>query len=314
MTIKKSPILYDHLLDQLNRTSNDAGIDLRRRLILLRKLEKTGPPDSRRVVMYYSGLERALSPHDFLPFASMLKKIGKVENMDLIVHSPGGDGLTAEKMMDLCRKHCAKKLRVAVPFYAKSAATLMALGADEIIMGETSELGPIDAQLSIIQDGAEQQVSADHYLRAESEAIKTLASGSPEAAEAARIHLANMSPAFLQYCRDSQDFAKDYSRKQLKMHMFLSEHVSDTVTWDARIDKIVDNLTASSKRLSHGRMITAAEIKADADLTHLKVVDLPEDDPYWLTLLELLLRTDVVAKSQEFGKVLFADGFHLVAG
>jgi hypothetical protein len=83
MTIKKSPILYDHLLDQLNRTSNDAGIDLRRRLILLRKLEKTGPPDSRRVVMYYSGLERALSPHDFLPFASMLKKIGKIENMDL---------------------------------------------------------------------------------------------------------------------------------------------------------------------------------------------------------------------------------------
>ena len=78
------------------------------------------------------------------------------------------------------------------------------LGADEIIMGETSELGPIDAQLSIIQDGAEQQVSADHFLRAESEAVKTLASGSPEAAEAARIHLANMSPAFLQYCRDSQ--------------------------------------------------------------------------------------------------------------
>ena len=40
--------------------------------------------------------------------------------------------------------------------------------------------------------------------------------------------------------------------------------------------------------LSHGRMITAAEIKADGDLTHLKVVDLADDDPYWLTLLEAL--------------------------
>ena len=125
----------------------------------------------------------------------MLKKVGKVENMDLVVHSPGGDGLTAENMMDLCRKHCANKLRRRSAL-RKGAATLMALGADEIIMGETSELGPIDAQLSIIQDGAEQQVSADHFLRAESEAVKTLASGSPEAAEAARIHLANMSPAF----------------------------------------------------------------------------------------------------------------------
>jgi ClpP class serine protease len=104
MAKKKNPkpILYDDLLSQLERTSNDAGIDRRRRLILLRKLEKTGP-DSRRVAMYYSDLDRALSPHDFLPFASMLKKIGKVENLDLIVHSPGGDGLTAEKMMDLCR-------------------------------------------------------------------------------------------------------------------------------------------------------------------------------------------------------------------
>jgi hypothetical protein len=87
----------------------------------------------------------------------------------------------------------------------------MPQGADEIIMGETSELGPIDAQLSIIQDGAEQQVSADHYLR-EAQAIQTLASGTPEAAEAARIYLAIISPAFLQHCRDSQEFGKDYSR------------------------------------------------------------------------------------------------------
>ena len=45
MTSKKSPILYDNLLGQLNRTSHDAGIDLRRRLVLLRKLEKSGGPD-----------------------------------------------------------------------------------------------------------------------------------------------------------------------------------------------------------------------------------------------------------------------------
>jgi ClpP class serine protease len=53
-------------------------------------------------------------------------------------------------MVDMCRTHLAgtdQKLRVIVPNIAKSAATLFALGADEILMGYLSELGPIDPQV-----------------------------------------------------------------------------------------------------------------------------------------------------------------------
>jgi len=40
-----------------------------------------------------------------------------------------------------------KKLTVMVPFYAKSAASLIALGADELILGRAGELGPLDPQV-----------------------------------------------------------------------------------------------------------------------------------------------------------------------
>ncbi|MCC7476325.1 MAG: hypothetical protein IT425_13090 [Pirellulales bacterium] len=61
--------------------------------------------------------------------------------MDIVIASLGGDGTAAEKMVDLCRKYCAEELRVVVPAYAKSAATLVALTSDEIAMGESSEQG-----------------------------------------------------------------------------------------------------------------------------------------------------------------------------
>jgi ClpP class serine protease len=170
------PTGYDAILGQIQDGSLDSQHDRLKRKRLLKKLEQTGStePRPRRVAMYYSSMARSISPVDILPFTSMLKSIGKTENLDLIIHSPGGDGLTAEKMIDLSRRYCSGEFRVVVPVYAKSAATLVALGADTILMGETSELGPIDAQVFIIQDGLEQQVSADHFIRAEAEAKKAL--------------------------------------------------------------------------------------------------------------------------------------------
>ncbi len=303
-------VRYDRILGQINQGVGDAQADLRRRTSSLKKLEREGEPQPRRVAMFYSRLDRELTHDDILPFTSLLKHIGKTENLDLVIHSPGGDGTAAEKMLDLCRKYCTGKLRVVVPLYAKSAATLVALGADEIIMGETSELGPIDAQVLVVQDNQPQVVSADHFLRAKQQAIKGLGSGRPEEVQSAQIQLALLSPAFLQQCEDMLKLAKDFAGKQLRTHMFARECADDPGTWEGRIQQIVDNLTASSRHLSHGRMITAEDMQADTDLRHLKVKLLPNDDPYWLALDDLLVRTDVVVRSQQMGKVLFAGVFN----
>ncbi len=228
--------------------------------------------------------------------------------------TPGGDGTAAEKILDLCRKYCTKSFRVVVPLYAKSAGTLIALGADEILMGETSELGPIDAQVFILQDNSDQQVSADHCLRARDAAIDGLKAPEPEKVQASQIQLSLLSPAFLQNCEDLMQFGKDFARKQLRAHMFKNECAAEKALWDDRIEKIVSNLTATSKYLTHGRMISAADMRADVDLGHLKVKPLDNDDGYWLALSDLLLRTEIVMSANDIGKVLFAKGFQLLGG
>ena len=66
--------------------------------------------------------------------------------IDLVLHTPGGLVLAAEQIALALQKHPAK-VTVFVPHYAMSGGTLIALAADEIVMGEHAVLGPVDPQL-----------------------------------------------------------------------------------------------------------------------------------------------------------------------
>ena len=69
------------------------------------------------------------------------------KNILLVIHSDGGSVEPAYLISKTCRKRSKKKFIVAIPRRAKSAATLISLGASEIHMGIMSELGPIDPQI-----------------------------------------------------------------------------------------------------------------------------------------------------------------------
>jgi hypothetical protein len=71
---------------------------------------------------------------------------GRGDKIELLLYSPGGHPEIAFQMMKFLRGRF-KTVNVIVPLWAKSAATLMCLGADKIYMGELAELGPIDIQL-----------------------------------------------------------------------------------------------------------------------------------------------------------------------
>jgi hypothetical protein len=77
----------------------------------------------------------------------------KIENLDLFVNSSGGDLDATAKIVKLLRENC-KKFSVIVPFYAKSAASLLALSADELVMCKCAELGPVDPQVRDPVSGA----------------------------------------------------------------------------------------------------------------------------------------------------------------
>lgn len=72
--------------------------------------------------------------------------MGRGKKLEVLLHSPGGHPHIAYLAMKFFRARF-DQVNALVPLSAKSAATLMCLGADEIFMGEMAELGPIDIQL-----------------------------------------------------------------------------------------------------------------------------------------------------------------------
>ena len=81
----------------------------------------------------------------------------------VLLHSPGGHPESAYKLASLIRKRCGEFV-VLVPKYAKSAATLFALGASRIILGRHAELGPVDMQIRNEKSGT--WGSALNYVQA----------------------------------------------------------------------------------------------------------------------------------------------------
>jgi ClpP class serine protease len=67
--------------------------------------------------------------------------------IDFVIHTPGGLVLAAMQIARAVQAHKAK-VTVYVPVYAMSGGTLIALAADEIVLGEFSMLGPIDPQIA----------------------------------------------------------------------------------------------------------------------------------------------------------------------
>ena len=76
-----------------------------------------------------------------------------IKSVDILIHSAGGDALTAWKLMSVLRERF-DSVGVLIPFAGFSAATLFCLGADELVMHPHASLGPIDPQIGIrLEDG-----------------------------------------------------------------------------------------------------------------------------------------------------------------
>lgn len=80
----------------------------------------------------------------------------RFEELDFVIHSRGGDINTAYQMVQLIRQH-TKRMNACVPLYAKSAATLWCLAANQIVMDESAELGPLDAQILEERSGGKKE-------------------------------------------------------------------------------------------------------------------------------------------------------------
>src|SRR6266540_2206760 len=91
----------------------------------------------------------ALLPLDIESIEGILQSLKldrKTHDLDFMIESPGGTLDAAERLVRVCRTY-TRNLRTIVVGQAMSAATLFCLGSDELLMGESSNIGPIDPQM-----------------------------------------------------------------------------------------------------------------------------------------------------------------------
>ena len=96
--------------------------------------------------LFGMNVARHIDLEDAQTIIAAIKETPRDQPIDLILHTPGGLVLAAMQIARAVEAHPAK-VTVYVPVYAMSGGTLIALAADEIVMGEFSVLGPIDPQI-----------------------------------------------------------------------------------------------------------------------------------------------------------------------
>lgn len=193
-----------------------------------------------------------------------------IPKLDLFLVSNGGNGVIPWRLVSLFREF-AKKFNVLIPYRAYSAATLLALGADEIVMHPFGELGPIDPSVSNDFNPKNQQnqpipISVEDVkayvafikktvgITHEDELVKTIE------ALCAQVH-----PLALGNVERFVSQSRMIATKVLKTHM---EGDADHI-----IDELVENMT--SKLYFHGHPINRKEASQDLKL---KVCPNPSQD------------------------------------
>lgn len=115
---------------------------------LLEKLENSR--DS-KALLYVTGdrpgWETQISSDAFDCFVDHLDEIGVVKRISLLLYTRGGDTLAGWSLINLIKQFC-EELEVIIPHKCHSCGTLIALGANKIVMTKQATLGPIDPSVN----------------------------------------------------------------------------------------------------------------------------------------------------------------------
>jgi hypothetical protein len=131
---------------------------------LIRRIERH--LEGRALVTFFTSFKHpvSISDDDCDMLQSVLDNTDLRGGLALVVSSPGGNGLAAERIVNTCRAYSGTgDYWAIVPARAKSAATIICLGAAKILMMGSSELGPVDPQI-IKLEGQARRVWSAHEL------------------------------------------------------------------------------------------------------------------------------------------------------
>ena len=182
--------------------------------------------------------------------------------LDLILHSPGGSAEAAESIVEYLRQRF-DHIRVIIPVSAMSAATMIALSANEIVMGQHSQLGPIDPQFIISTPEGPRSAPAQAILKQFELAKQECRQ--PQNLAAWMPILRTYAPGLLTQCEDSRKLASDMVAGWLSRYM----HPKD----EDKAAKIANWFADYESFHSHGRRVGRDKARS----VEVKITDLEYD-------------------------------------
>ena len=249
---------WKQVLDEVI-TLNDAGVPLAMDKVRVSYLDKLHVYTGRNVIAYYSGwlqkpgIDRSMvEDDDKNGFMMAINGMDCSKGLDLILHTPGGDILATESIIDYLHRKFRDTtglvdIRVIVPQLAMSAGTMIACSGKSILLGRQSSLGPIDPQL--------RGLPAHGVIEEFNQAHREIA------ADASKLSvwqfvLQKYHPTFLTECQNAIRLSEEFVRNNLRTVMFAGSSKPSK-----KAKKVVDYLTAYKERKSHSRHINIDECK-----------------------------------------------------
>ncbi|MBI4044375.1 MAG: hypothetical protein HY392_01580 [Candidatus Diapherotrites archaeon] len=217
--------------------------------------------------LFINPLNRAIvdEVYDIMESDQVLTKdLEKYKNLDIVLDSHGGDPDAAFHIGKYLHEKVDGKITFIIPRFAKSAATLLVCAGDEIIMGPTSELGPLDPQIR--QPGGT-------YISVKSiQNLFELIKSREIKKDALEAIFKEFSPLILGEYDSYLKISKDYQKQLLELRMKKNLKMSS--------EKICNHFT--EEYTHHSRPILAREA---SEYLNVKIMDEKEEE--WKTIWEL---------------------------
>ena len=249
--------------EYLNRRTKGENLDNERKRLLgiISSIRKRPILVMASDLMREANVPTSIQYTDILPFQELLEGLtGKT--VDILIETPGGYAEVAEDLVKLLRNRF-EKVSFIIPGWAKSAGTIMTMAGDEILMGPSSALGPIDAQMV----WNNKMFSAQAFLKSLEEMKKEADDPDKGLSRAYVPILQQISPGEIQTAQNALNFSQKLVSEWLEKYKFQDwtthksgEPVKDSKRRDTA-KRIAQDLNNHQKWLTHSRSLNIQDLR-----------------------------------------------------
>jgi len=218
--------------------------DIRRRPLLVYAVKFPLPPIPPQIPVKPP---ISIDLEDLDGFTDLVDSITGQEEVDVLLHSPGGSPEATERIVELLRTKF-EKVCFLILHSAYSAATMLALSGDEIILHRIASLGPIDPQIN--------GIPARALKRGFEKAKKALQEEGPEALPAYVPLIEKYTLELLEICEDYEQLSRELVTDWLSRYMFKGDASKQQL-----IDNAVNFFSNYDNHRTHSRALTYSKVK-----------------------------------------------------